>query len=80
MKFFLLIGGFCGFALTFAASLHADNELSYALRDGAIGCFGGALIFRGLHFVVLLSIRDHIALLAVRARVQAEAAEAQQNS
>ncbi|MCE9612530.1 MAG: hypothetical protein K8R23_20205 [Chthoniobacter sp.] len=80
MKFFLLIGGFCGFALTFAASLHAENEVSFALRDGAMGCLGGALILRGFHFVVLQTIRDHISQLAVRARVQAEAAAVQQNS
>ena len=73
MKFFLLIGGFCGFVLTFVASLHAENELSFALRDAATGCFVGALIFRGLHLVVLASIRDHIAQLAARARTLAEA-------
>jgi hypothetical protein len=73
MKFFLLIGGLCGLILTLAASLHAGNALSYALRDASIGCCVGALIFRGLHFVVLGSIRDHVALLAARAKAQHEA-------
>ena len=73
MKFFLLIGGLCGLVLTLVASLHAGNALSYALRDASIGCCVGALIFRGLHFVVLGSIRDHVALLATRAKAQHEA-------
>ena len=73
MKFFLLIGGLCGLVLTLVASLHAGNALSYALRDASIGCCVGALIFRGLHFVVLGSIRDHVALLATRDKAQHEA-------
>ncbi len=79
MKFFLLIGGLCGFVLTVAASLHAGNALSYALRDASIGCCVGAMIFRGLHFVVLGSIRDHVALMAARAKAQYEA-QSQDNS
>jgi|688.fasta_scaffold54504_4 hypothetical protein len=73
MKFFLLIGGLSGLVLTSAASLHAGNALSYALRDASIGCCTGALIFRGLHFVVLGSIRDHVALLAARTKAQRDA-------
>jgi len=73
MKFFLLIGGLTGFVLSFAASLHAGNAPAFALRDAAIGCFGGALIFRGLHFVVMTTIRSHLAAVAATAEAQREA-------
>ncbi len=72
MKFFLLIGGLSGFVLTFVAGLHAGNAPAFALRDAAMGCFGGALIFRGLHFVVMATIRSHIAEVAATAVVQGE--------
>jgi hypothetical protein len=77
MKFFLLIGGLSGFVLTFAASLHAGNAPAFALRDAAIGCFGGAMIFRVLHFVVMATIRSHIASVAAEAEAQREAASKQ---
>lgn len=79
MKFFLLIGGLSGFVLSFAASLHAGNAPAFALRDAAMGCLGGAVIFRVLHFVVLGSIRSHITGLAAKAAAEREA-ESQQNS
>ncbi len=74
MKFFLLIGGLSGFVLTLVAGLHAGNPPAFALRDAAIGCFGGAAIFRGLHFVVLGTIRSHIAHLAAAGEAEREAA------
>ena len=77
MKFFLLIGGVSGFALTFAASLHADNAPAFALRDAAIGCLGGALIFRVLHFVVMATIRSHVADLVATAETEREASSKQ---
>lgn len=61
MKFFLLLGGFLGFVLTFAASWNADNAPAQALCDAAIGCLAGALLFRGLHFVLMTTVRHHIA-------------------
>ncbi len=60
MKFFLTLGGFLGFTLALAASLHAGNEPAFALRDGAIGCLVGAFILRLMHAVLLSSIRTHI--------------------
>jgi hypothetical protein len=60
MKFLTLFGGALAFFLTFGASLHAGNEVSYALRDGAIGCFVGALMMRGLHKILVASIRSRV--------------------
>ena len=77
MKFFLLIGGVSGFAITLAAGLHAGNAPAYALRDAAIGCLGGALIFHGLHFVVMTTIRSHLTHVALVARTRREAASEQ---
>ncbi len=79
MKFFLLIGGLSGFVLSFAASLHAGNAPAFALRDAAIGCLGGAVIFRVLHFVVMGSIRSHVTDLSAKAVAEREA-ESKQTS
>ena len=77
MKFFLLIGGVSGFAVTFAAGLHAGNAPAYALRDAALGCLGGALIFRVLHYVVMATIRSHLIAIAATADAEREAASKQ---
>jgi hypothetical protein len=58
MKHFQLVGGFCGFVLAFCGSLSAGNEVAIALRDGAIGCLAGALLFRGFHSVLAWSVQD----------------------
>ena len=79
MKFFLLIGGLSGFVLSFAASLHAGNAPAFALRDAALGCFGGAVLFRIFHFVVMGTIRSHMTDLAAKAVAEREA-ESKQTS
>lgn len=61
MKFFTLLGGFTGFSLALAAGLHAGNAPAFALRDAGIGCLVGALLLRGLHAVMMRSIRSHLA-------------------
>ena len=58
MKYFQLVGGFCGFVLAFFSSISAGNEIAIALRDGAVGCLCGALLFRGFHAVLAWSVRD----------------------
>ena len=58
MKYFQLIGGFCGFVLAFASSLSTGNEVVIALRDGAVGCLCGALLLRGFHSVLAWSVQD----------------------
>lgn len=58
MKYFQLIGGFCGFVLAFCSSLSAGNEIAIALRDGAVGCVCGAVLLRGFHSVLSWSVQD----------------------
>lgn len=65
MKFFLLIGGACGFLLSFGAGFFAGNEIMIALRDGAIGCVAGALMMRGFFSIYVTAVQD---LAAERAR------------
>ena len=77
MKFFLLIGGVSGFVLTLTAGLHAGNAPAYAVRDAAIGCLCGALIFRVLHLVVMAAIRSHIAEVAATLETQREPSSGQ---
>jgi len=70
MKHFQLIGGFCGFVLAFCSSISAGNEVAIALRDGAVGCICGALLFRAFHSVLSWSVKD-FALERTRRREQA---------
>jgi hypothetical protein len=70
MKYFQLIGGFCGFILAFASSISAGNEVAIALRDGAVGCVCGALMLRGFHAALAWSVRD-FALEKTRRNVDA---------
>ena len=74
MKYFLLLGGFIGFVIGFAASLVAGNQPSDALITGAAGCVAGALLLRLLHFVLMVCLHTHIEALAA-ARVRKENAE-----
>lgn len=64
MRYFLVVGGFAGFAVAFGGSLHAGNAPAYALRDGAVGCLVGALLMRAMHAVYFASLRS---LLTARA-------------
>lgn len=74
MKFFLLLGGFLGFVLAFAASWNAGNSAAQALRDAAIGCLAGSVLLRGLHAVFYITVRNHIATQIVRVRAEVVAA------
>ena len=64
MKFFLLIGGFAGFVLSYSASWNADNSAAQVLRDGVIGCLAGATLFRGLHAMLMITLRGHVEQVA----------------
>ena len=57
MKFFLSLGGSIGFLGAFFSSLHAGSGIGFALRDGAVGCFVGALLMRGFHHVMIFCIK-----------------------
>lgn len=60
MKFFLTLGAAGGFGLAFVSSLHAGNEVAFALRDGAIGLAIGAVLLRFLHSVLFSSLVAHV--------------------
>jgi hypothetical protein len=58
MKYFLLIGGFCGFLIAFASGVAAGNDLAYVLRNATIGCVGGALLLRGFRHLLMHQLRQ----------------------
>jgi hypothetical protein len=74
MKFFLLTGGFLGFVLSYSASWNAGNAPASVLCDAVIGCLAGALLFRGLHVVLMMTLRSHLLSQAEQRRAQAAAA------
>jgi hypothetical protein len=74
MKFFLLLGGTAGFLLAFSSGLMAGNEISIALRDGAIGCLAGAFLMKGFHGIFMMCLRD-MAVEKARARATTNANE-----
>ena len=75
MRFIFLLGGFVGFLLTCIAGLFADRAIDLVLRDAAIGCLIGALLFRWFWSVFVKALS--IAVRAKRAaRAEAEEAEA----
>ena len=61
MKYFLLMGGFAGFAIVMIASLYAGNRPATALRDAGIGLFVGGMLFRMLHAAYLSGVKGCIA-------------------
>ncbi|MGB8170717.1 MAG: hypothetical protein WCF18_24650 [Chthoniobacteraceae bacterium] len=71
MKFFLLFGGFVGFVLSYTASWNAGNAAAQVLRDGVIGCLAGATLFRGLHAMLMITLRSHVTQRIARERIAA---------
>jgi len=69
MKFVVLSGGACGFAVAGASGLWAGNSPDRILLDAALGCLAGGLLFRGFWSVLLRGIRQ--AYLARRAALAA---------
>jgi hypothetical protein len=62
MRYFLLLGGFAGFAAVLVSSyFFAGNRPAVALRDAAIACFVGGLLFRMLHSAYIAGIKGCIA-------------------
>jgi len=70
MKFFLLIGGFLGFVLAFLASWNAGNTPASSVVVAAIGCLVGSIIFRALHAVFFLTVRNHVLNEIARQRTE----------
>jgi hypothetical protein len=58
MRYFLLMGGFTGFALVFIASSYAGTRPAIALRDAGIGCLVGALLFKLLHAAFVSGLKS----------------------
>ena len=61
MKYFLLMGGFVGFAVVLFASYSAGNRPAVALLDASIGCLVGGLLFRMLHAAYIAGLKGCIA-------------------
>lgn len=69
MKFFMLLGGFFGFAITLAASYMAGCDLWWAVFQSSIGCLVGAYLFRMFRKVVASSVRE-VAIQKAKLRAQ----------
>ena len=57
MKYFLLMGGFLGFAVVLVASFYAGNRPAVALMDASVGCLVGGALFRMLHAAYLSGLK-----------------------
>lgn len=57
MKFYLLLGGTCGFLVAFSSGLVAGSELPLMLRNGALGCLAGALLMKGYYKIQMMCVR-----------------------
>lgn len=68
MRYFLLLGGFLGFAVVLVASFYAGNRPAVALRDAGIACLIGGFLFRMLHAAYIAGIKGCIADRARGAR------------
>jgi hypothetical protein len=60
MKFVFLAGGFVGFALAAVAGLGAGRDAALVLRDAAVGCLVGALLFRWFWSVVVKALAETV--------------------
>jgi hypothetical protein len=60
MRFVFLLGGIAGFALTAVASHLAGHAADRVLFDAAVGCLGGAILFRWFWQVLLRGLREAV--------------------
>ncbi|MCX7713000.1 MAG: hypothetical protein N2035_04960 [Chthoniobacterales bacterium] len=58
MKYFMLLGGFLGFVLTFSAGILAQADLWVALMHSSLGCVIGAFLMKVFRKVVASSVRE----------------------
>jgi divalent metal cation (Fe/Co/Zn/Cd) transporter len=72
MKFVFLIGGFVGFTLAAATGVGAGRESGLVLRDAAVGCVVGALLFRWFWSVLVKAIAETVEHRRREARLAAE--------
>jgi hypothetical protein len=73
MKFAFLVGGFTGFALVTVAGFTAGRAADLVLRDAALGCLAGALLFRWFWSVVIRAFTETMTLKRVAAEAEEEA-------
>jgi hypothetical protein len=73
MKFAFLVGGFTGFALVTVAGFTAGRAADLVLRDAALGCLAGALLFRWFWTVVIRAFTETMTLKRVAAEAEEEA-------
>ena len=76
MKFVFLAGGFAGFLLTLLTGFLAGRAPDLVLRDSALGCLVGALLFRWFWSVFVKALTEAVALKRAAAEAAAAAAEA----
>ncbi len=72
MKYFLVMGGFAGFAVVLVASLYSGNHPATAVRDASVGCLVGGGLFRMFHAAYIAGLKG---CLADRARGGREGSE-----
>lgn len=60
MRFVFLVGGLVGFLLAAATSWACDHAPDRVFLDGAVGCLGGALLFRWFWTTLVGGIRETI--------------------
>lgn len=56
-KFFIALGGFLGFALTFASGMLAGGDTADVLRDASIGCLICAILMKLLMSVIRSNVQ-----------------------
>ena len=52
----LLLGGFIGFAVCFAAGIAAGRDVGNILLSAAVGCMAGGLMFKWISILLMESI------------------------
>lgn len=72
MRFFMLLGGFLGFALVMATGLASGGDPWVVLLHSSIGCLVGAVLFRFFRTVVSSSVRQ-VVLQKARSQAATEA-------
>ena len=77
MKAVFLAGGFAGFALAAIAGFTAGRSIDLVLRDAALGCLAGALLFRWFWSVLVKSLSDTVHLRRASAVAAAAASAAE---
>lgn len=73
MRFVFLAGGLVGFVLGAVTSWACDHAPDRIFLDGAVGCLGGALLFRWFWTTLVRGIRETILARHEAARATAPA-------